>query len=513
MSYPHAAPAGRAPAASVRRLTLVAACALLAAGCGGGWVIFEDLAPSGLTRTEDSLRRLLATQPEAAIGAVRRKGSASPGDQLLRVLYEGAAYYYAADYAAAGRAFDRAYHITEDRFTRSVSRGAASLLTNDRALPYIPPRTERLMVHYYAALGHLRAGDETAAAVEARRLAALLAMEQSREQSRERARTLAFFRYFTGVVFEMAGEWNDADVAYRNALVLAAEEPGDDEAADSLRAALDSLQARRLAPPPDSGDVFLLLEQGYVAHRVQSSVTMVLLPDEVHALSAGSAAETVAAAAVVSARVLTGLAIAPATGAAGGHVHVPPTPFAYAPCPAASDTARASRSGDRRCRPEASPGADYLLHIAWPQYVRAAAAPTAEALVGGDAVVALHAADVSASVIDDYDEQKALVLARAIARAATKFAASRKAKDKATEERGKATGEAVGMLVNVATAVTEQADTRSWHLVPDRVSLARIRLPAGAQEVEVRFGAHQVVRLAVAVPAGGYTVATARGWR
>jgi uncharacterized protein len=507
----HAQRAGRAPTAAARARALAAGCALLVAGCGGGWVVFEDLAPNGLTRTEDSLRRLLATRPDSAIGAVRKKGPAAPGDQLLRVLYEGAAYYYAADYTAAGRAFDRAYHMTEDRFTRSVSRGAASLLTNDRALPYIPARTERLMVHYYAALGYLRAGDATAAAVEARRLAALLAIEQSREQAQERAPTLAFFRYFTGVVFEVAGEWNDADVAYRNALFLGAGEGGAD--GDSLRAALDSLQARRLAPPPDSGDVFLVLEQGYVAHRVQSSLTMVLLPDEVQALSTGSAAETVAAAAVVSTRVLTMLALAPASGRAGGHVHIPVAPLAYAPCEVASDTARIRRPGDSRCRPDASLADDYLLHVAWPQYVRGTAPPPAAVLAGGEAFVPLHAADVSAAVIDDYDAQKTLVLARAIARAATKFAASRKAKDKATDERGKATGEAVGLLVNVATAVTEQADTRSWHLVPDRVSVVRVRLPAGAQDVEVQFGAHQVVRLPVTVPAGGYAVATARGWR
>jgi uncharacterized protein len=499
-------PAGGAGPRTVRASVLTAALAAVAAGCATLGIV--ELAPNGLPRPEDSLRRLLATSPDSALKAVQRKGSAAPRDALLRHLYEGAALHYAGDYRRSGQLFDRAYFLTQDRFTRSVSRGAASLLTNDRALAYVPSRTERLVLHYYAALGYLLAGEHSAAAVEARRLAELLAREQERGPEGARAETVAFFRYFTGAVFEAAGEWNDADVAYRNALRLSV-------APDSLP---DLDELRTTSPPPDSGDVIVFIEEGFVAHKVENSLVLLLLPEEVQALAAGSAAEVVAAAAVVSTRVLLNLAAVPVDAHGFGQTIYVPNPgmgYSSASCQE-GDTlppVRAARScGAASLSAETS---SYLLSVAWPQFVRERR-PTAAAavLLTGDASLApVHAADLSAGVMADLDDQKALILARAIARGASKFAATKKAEQKATKEKGETTGEVVGLLTNIAGAVTERADTRSWHLLPERVSAMRVRLPAGAGRVEVRFDERRVVQLDVSVPAGGYAFASARGWR
>jgi hypothetical protein len=58
--------------------------------------------------------------------------------------------------------------------------------------------------------------------------------------------------------------------------------------------------------------------------------------------------------------------------------------------------------------------------------------------------------------------------------------------EKKTEEKG---GEAaaflVGRLANFAANRLEQADLRSWSLLPDRISLARARLPEGVHRVRV----------------------------
>ena len=73
------------------------------------------------------------------------------------------------------------------------------------------------MVHYYGALNYLSLDDPEEAAVEARLLSALL-MADSDEQLDERdIRIRRSLHYVAGAVFETAGEWNAAEVAYRNA--------------------------------------------------------------------------------------------------------------------------------------------------------------------------------------------------------------------------------------------------------------------------------------------------------
>src|SRR5690606_8695250 len=98
----------------------------------------------------------------------------APDDDVLHALYEGVLAYYAGDYARSAAVLDAAAHAADDRITRSISRSAMSLVSNDLVLPYEPGRTERLLLPYYAALARIRLGDHEGAAVEARRLSALL---------------------------------------------------------------------------------------------------------------------------------------------------------------------------------------------------------------------------------------------------------------------------------------------------------------------------------------------------
>ena len=92
----------------------------------------------------------------------------------------------------------------DDRITTSVSANALSLITNDLARPYQPRRTERLFIPYYGMLAYARLEQWEDAAVEARRLSALLAQYGVDRTDTERA-THATLHYLAGVVFERAG--------------------------------------------------------------------------------------------------------------------------------------------------------------------------------------------------------------------------------------------------------------------------------------------------------------------
>lgn len=64
----------------------------------------------------------------------------------------------------------------------------------------------------------------------------------------------------------------------------------------------------------------------------------------------------------------------------------------------------------------------------------------------------------------------------------------------------------------MSTAVLEQADTRSWTLLPGGISVARIRLPAGTHDLKVTIGDRTVDLKEVEVKRGAVRVETVRAW-
>lgn len=109
--------------------------------------------------------------------------------------------------------------------------------------------------------------------------------------------------------------------------------------------------------------------------------------------------------------------------------------------------------------------------------------------------VELSAASVSANseVVEDINDiaekslndRLPLITARAVARMLVKNAAAGEAK-KRSNELG-----AFGMLANIAmdvgTAASERADTRSWSLLPGNINMARLSLPEGTHDVTATY--------------------------
>lgn len=255
----------------------------------------HDLAPNGLTRSEDQWRVMLAQGRGDSVGTrIVRGGSEVPGDELLRLLYVGTAAHYSGEYVRSNQYLEAAAALSDDRITKSLSRSLFSLISNDGVLPYAPAPSERLLIPYYAALNYIALDQMEDAAVEARRLAALLqpnASEQTKDLSGDVRSLRATLRSFTGAVFEATGNRNDALVAYRNAAALGA--------------VVDT--SALTGPHGDStGTVVVLLEDGFVAHRVEQSLFVWLGPDEMYAFSNGGPQEGRAeAASSVASRVMT----------------------------------------------------------------------------------------------------------------------------------------------------------------------------------------------------------------
>jgi hypothetical protein len=233
----------------------------------------HDLAPNGLTRAEHAFRLQMETgRADSALflmasGSEKRSKAYSPGDELLRSLYAGLLAHYAGRWEQSAESLDRAVLLAEDRVTKSISRAALSVVTSDGALEYVPGRTERMLIHYYAALDFARQGSLQAAAVEARRLSGLLERYDD-ESPGDDTGMRSFLRYFAGTIFEAAGQANDASVAYRNA-----------------RAALSGLPQPDTSARAGTGEVILLVERGFVAHKVEEALVVALDAREARALS------------------------------------------------------------------------------------------------------------------------------------------------------------------------------------------------------------------------------------
>lgn len=468
--------------------SLILGLALALAGCHTLGASY-DVAPNGLNRGEYEFRRDLA--------AGRKAGNKSslPGDSLLRLLFEGVAAHYAGDYTRSAAVFDHATSIADDRSTKSLSRAALSVMVNDLSLAYEPSRTERLLLPYYAALTYVRSGNMTGAAVEARRLASLLQSLEDRGKAPD-PQLGAFFHYFSGVVFEIAGQRNDADVAYRNAHAI------------EYAYAIDDLSLPAPTIRSDSaGDVILLIEHGFAPHRVQESLIVALGNDERRGFeSHHDDGERRRAADHVAARVLE---FASGAGPRSGE---PRARTLFVPAP----PRRADSHGCDGERVEDGDGCDaadsdndtYMLRLSWPVMYAPARRYRPLAVTVDTATVSMPLrTSVEDAVFNDFHEEQPLIVGRAIARAATKFALTRAAQNRAAR-KNETLGKAVGFLANLGGVMTEQADTRSWHLLPGTISVVRLRLNAGTHRVAINGAAASDV----VVVAGRTTMVSKRLW-
>jgi len=497
--------------ASSAWLLAVAALLISSTGCARLFGSY-DIAPNGLATSEDRLRHMLASGQADVAFAGFGNGRSAPDDEVLRALYQGAVAYYAGDYAESARILDVAGVLADDRVTKSISRSALSLVSNDRVLPYEPGRTERLMIPYYAALARVGMGDIEGAAVEARRLSLLLQVHSDDDEQLDTSLE-ATLRYLAGALFEAHGDRNDSDVAYRNAL------------------ALDST----LAVPPTpatsaTGTVIVILEQGFVAHRVEQGLSVLLLPEEVDLIANGESDERSGALAFVAARTLREAARSPFLHEG---LHRPTTLFVPPPedpsliprrrpkvvCktveePSNSNGTASSTESRKECTEE-EPELDelpYLLKVAWPVYRTDSHVIQAAQLFGaGDTIRFQGNADLSRSVVSDFQAERALIVARTVARGAAKLAITKGA-EKKLEDRNEAAGKIIGLLGNLGNALLERADTRSWHLLPAGISIARVQLAPGEHSLSIAAGGRTIALEPVTVQPGAVSVVSARAW-
>ncbi|PWE00141.1 COG3014 family protein [Marinilabilia rubra] len=138
-----------------------------------------------------------------------------------RVLYymnRGVVSYMMRDYQESIDFLNQADYYIED-FTKQFGWEALSMVSNPMVKPYRPEDFEAIMVHFYKALNFLALKDLEGALVEARRINIRLnQLNDKYKYHKNKYQRDAFAHNLMGMIYEAAGDYNNAFIAYRNAL-------------------------------------------------------------------------------------------------------------------------------------------------------------------------------------------------------------------------------------------------------------------------------------------------------
>jgi hypothetical protein len=97
-------------------------------------------------------------------------------DRVLYWLDLGLLYHYQGDFANSNLMFENAEHAIDDLYTKSISKGAGSLLLNDNALDYSGEDYEDIYLNVFKCLNYLYLNKKDDAFVEVRRINEKLTM-------------------------------------------------------------------------------------------------------------------------------------------------------------------------------------------------------------------------------------------------------------------------------------------------------------------------------------------------
>ncbi len=161
-------------------------------------------------------------------------------------------------------------------------------------------------------------------------------------------------------------------------------------------------------------------------------------------------------------------------------------------------------------------GSASFVRVSWPALVRGASgarrlslalhesrAPASDVAVRADA-------DVSSALAADFRRQRTGAIARSLARALAKGAVA--------EGLREMHGDWAGRLASMMGSAVERADTRSWQLLPERIGVVRVVVPAGRSGGVVKVHDDGAGEMTVALPdvllaPGATHVMSVRVWR
>ncbi len=389
---------------------------------------------------------------EAAAGVLENhKDADRRRTRLLFLMNQGVVQHMLGNYQQSNDFFEEAYILGDD-YRKNYGDVALSLLVNPNVTEYKGEPFELLMIHYYKAMNFIRLGNFEAALVECRRLNIALNALSDLYSGENRYRRDAFVHNLMGMLYDATGDYNNAFIAYRNALEIY----GDDYSRlfglsvpeqlkkDLVRAARRvgfTDQARMYEEqfnmeyepaPPGTGELVFFWQNGLGPVKDELSLTFTIVR--------GS----------------------------GGAVHfVNEEQGLSFPVPASSKESTGDL-GDLR-----------VVRIALPKYVERKPVYTSARLqAAGQRITLERGQDINAIAFQALSDRMLREMGTALLRLAIRQAA---------EQRIRKEDETVGAIFGVLGAIAEQADTRNWQTLPHSIHYARMYLPEGETNLSLEL--------------------------
>ncbi|WP_291855020.1 hypothetical protein [Marinilabilia sp.] len=392
-----------------------------------------------------------------------------------RVLYfmnRGVVSFMMNDYRESIDYLNKADYYIED-FSKNYGWEALSLISNPMVKPYRPEDFEAVMVHFYKSLAFLALNDYEGALVEARRVnIRLQQINDKYKDHKNKYQRDAFAHNLMGMIYEAAGDNNDAFIAYRNALEIyetdykelfgmeaphqlkkdllsAAKKTG---FSDKVRFYEDKFNLKTPAgTKKDQGElvVFWLNGMGPIKEEWQITISNYGMSNGVVALGNQE----------------MGLN------------------YTY--------SANSLSSREKAAFKNLS-----FLRVAFPKYrERSPVFSQGSIQFNGETIALEQAENINKIAYQSLQDRMVRELGSSLLRLATK---------KAMEELAANENENLGTIVSIINAMTEKADTRNWQSLPYSVSYARIPMPAGQHTLHLNFSGHNSVndQISVNIQAG-----------
>jgi len=351
---------------------------------------------------------------------------------------------------SSNKYFNQADRYMDD-FQKNYALDALSLLSNPTIKPYQPESIENIMVNYYKAMNYIQTNNMEGALVEARKITQKLYEQNDQYKGKQnRYSDDAFAHILIGLIYDASGDYNNAFIAYRNA-VNAYEEVVTPNFGVGIPLQLKKDLLRTASATGLTSEVRRYENEfGLMRNDYQTSQTQMVFFWE-NGFGPVKDQWSINFTKVSS---------------NGGFVTFANEEFDLSFPIFIGDMSKSDKSAFAELE---------FFRIAFPKYVsREKVLEEAQIEIDGKKFPLMLAQDINAISFKVLRDRMLRELAASIARFATK---------KATEAAVRSQNQDIGAAVGLLNAITETADTRNWQTLPYSISYVRVPLSEGVNEL------------------------------
>jgi hypothetical protein len=373
-------------------------------------------------------------------------------NRLLYFMNAGTLEMLSGNYAKSNEYFNQADLTIED-YQKNYGAEALALISNPMQKEYTGEDFEKVLIHYYKAINYAQLGQPEEAIVECKRLNLKIQQLNDKYTKKNRYSEDAFGLNLMGIIYESAGDVNNAFISYRNAVeayektyvpqfkteiplqlkkdvIRTAYEMGFDDEGERFE---QKFNLKNVPKNKNNGELVFFWNNGLSPVKAENSINFSIVK-----------------------------------GQAGYVTFVNEDLGLNIPFPVANNDKKSGGIGDLE-----------FVRVAFPKYLERKPFYSDASIAANNKDYPLELAeDINAIAFKSLHDRMLRELGTSLMRLATKKAAEYAMRDQ---------NQNLGSVVGIVNAITEKADTRNWQTLPNTISYTRIELPVGTQEINLKL--------------------------